>query len=86
METPNEKPLEKAIRLAKGQTALANLIGKNVKQPHVWNWLHRDGGIVPPEHVLPIAKGLEWQITPHELRPDIYPHPLDGMPKQQEAA
>ncbi|MBL2607392.1 Cro/Cl family transcriptional regulator, partial [Klebsiella pneumoniae] len=24
---------------------------------------------------------LDWQVTPHELRPDLYPNPTDGLPK-----
>ncbi|MCV5295753.1 hypothetical protein OFC42_28600, partial [Escherichia coli] len=22
-----------------------------------------------------------WSVTPHELRPDIYPNPNDGLPE-----
>ncbi|MCP5990376.1 Rha family transcriptional regulator, partial [Klebsiella pneumoniae] len=22
-------------------------------------------------------------VTPHELRPDLYPNPTDGLPKQE---
>lgn len=81
MENQAEMPLERAIKIANGQTALAKVIGGEVKQPHVWNWLHRDGGRVPAEHVIALCSGLNWKITPHELRPDIYPHPSDGMPR-----
>lgn len=36
--------------------------------------------IVPAERVLAVAAATGWQVTPHELRPDIYPNPCDGLP------
>jgi len=76
------KPLEKAIALAGGtQGALAEAIGK--KQAHVWNWLNKYP--IPPEEVLRISKAVEYQVTPHELRPDIYPNPTDGLPAKADA-
>lgn len=76
------QPLEKAIDLAGSQSELARLL--SVNQANVWNWLNRDKN-VPSEFVLPIAKALNFKVTPHELRPDIYPHPSDGMPKGKTA-
>ncbi|CAG0966536.1 hypothetical protein MTYP_01023 [Methylophilaceae bacterium] len=35
---------------------------------------------VPAEQVVPICKFSEYKVTPHELRPDLYPHPDDGLP------
>ncbi|ADE90807.1 hypothetical protein AC03_5290 [Escherichia coli 3-073-06_S3_C1] len=23
---------------------------------------------------------MKWEVTPHEIRPDIYPNPTDGLP------
>ncbi|EFA1534654.1 transcriptional regulator, partial [Escherichia coli] len=31
-----------------------------------------------PEKVLRIAEATNFEVTPHELRPDIYPNPTDG--------
>jgi hypothetical protein len=31
--------------------------------------------------VLNAAAATDWQVTPHDWRPDLYPHPDDGMPK-----
>lgn len=31
---------------------------------------------IPPRFVLTLAAG--GIVTPHEMRPDFYPHPLDG--------
>lgn len=35
---------------------------------------------VPAEQVLAISAATEWKVTPFELRPDLYPHPHDGLP------
>ena len=37
-------------------------------------------GKVPAERVSSLCALLNWEITPHELRPDIYPNPTDGLP------
>lgn len=36
---------------------------------------------VSAEMVLKVCGTTEWQVTPFEERPDLYPHPEDGMPK-----
>lgn len=79
-------PLDEAIKILGGQSALAAKVG--VKQAHVWNWLNRQGRQVPASKALAVAKATRWQISPHELRPDIYPNPTDGLPadKSGEAA
>ncbi len=80
--------LLKAVSLAGGQVALADGIVKHrpgckVSQAHVWKWLNRSSRDVPPaEYVIPIASAVEWKITPHQLRPDIYPNPPDGLPNE----
>ncbi|XTZ40036.1 transcriptional regulator [Salmonella enterica] len=33
-----------------------------------------------PEKALRIAEATNYVVTPHELRPDIYPNPTDGLP------
>lgn len=79
--------LEKAVRLAGGQSALARLIGK--KQSHVWTWINR-GCRAPADQVIPISRAVDLAVTPYELRPDIYPDPEwlppDLAPDQKCAA
>lgn len=43
---------------------------------------HYRNGIrkVSPSKVLAICKATGWTVTPHELRPDLYPNPTDGLP------
>lgn len=70
-----------------GQRALAARITAHVsreevrvKQQDVWRWLRRFDGRVPAEFCIATASAALWRVTPHELRPDVYPHPDDGMP------
>lgn len=37
---------------------------------------------VPSEKVIPSSKAVDWVVTPHRLRPDLYPHPNDGLPPE----
>ena len=41
---------------------------------------------VGAERVLKVAEATGWKVTPHEMRPDLYPHPEDGMPRERVAA
>jgi len=64
--------LQRAILLCGGQAKLARLLGENVKQAHIWNWLHRDRAGVPGQYVIPIETATKGQVTRYELRPDIF--------------
>jgi DNA-binding transcriptional regulator YdaS (Cro superfamily) len=65
--------LLKAIDLAGGQSALAAICGGRVRQGHISNWLKRNKKrYLPCEYVLKVVEALDGQITPQELRPDIY--------------
>lgn len=35
---------------------------------------------VPPERVIALCCLCNWGVRPHDLRPDIYPSPDDGLP------
>ncbi|HSX49915.1 MAG TPA: YdaS family helix-turn-helix protein [Cellvibrio sp.] len=35
---------------------------------------------VPPDRVITLCALTGWECSPHQLRPDIYPHPDDGLP------
>ncbi|EAX2552577.1 helix-turn-helix domain-containing protein [Salmonella enterica] len=47
------------------------------KQQTVSLWLNND---VPASKVLALCSSLNWRITPHEVRPDLYPNKNDGLP------
>jgi DNA-binding transcriptional regulator YdaS (Cro superfamily) len=67
--------LKRAIEIAGSAKALAKKL--NVTQMTISYWIHRSHGIVPPQRVIPIYKVTG--VTPHELRPDLYPNPKDGL-------
>lgn len=74
-----EEALHKVVDLVGGQTALANLLsektGRSIRQQHIWNWLHRDGGL--PAAYAPLVHSLCQElgeaITCSDLCPDFYP-------------
>ena len=68
-------PVSKAIASLGGAATVARLRG--LSGWAVSKWL-RDG--IPSGHVLWVAEQTEWRWTPHQLKPEIYPHPDDGMP------
>jgi DNA-binding transcriptional regulator YdaS (Cro superfamily) len=76
--------LQRAVRIAGGQSALARACGKGCKQQHVWNWIHRDHK-VPAEFVLAIERATGGRVSRHQLRPDIYPLPEEGGIKPIDA-
>lgn len=81
--------LEKIVQLVGGQLALAEKLSienKSIKQAHVWGWLNKTKLGVPAEQVLNLCKSVDWKVTPHQLRPDIYPHPDDGLPDHMRSA
>jgi DNA-binding transcriptional regulator YdaS (Cro superfamily) len=67
----SKKNLQRAIIAAGGQAALGRKIG--VKQQQVWYWLHH--GRLPAERVASVVAAVNGIVQPHELRPDIFPHP-----------
>lgn len=50
-------------------------VGMGFSRATVANWKR-----VPPDHVIRFCTALDWSVTPHELRPDLYPNPADGLP------
>lgn len=83
----SKQTLLKAVDLAGSQVNLARGIrervpGSKIGQVHVWGWLNQVKIEVPPaDVVLPIADFLGYRMTPHELRPDIYPNTTDALPE-----
>lgn len=73
---PARQALLKAIRLAGSQEKLAKAIG-GVTQQAISKWLKT---LVDGDWVIKLCAAVSFQVTPHELRADLYPHPDDGMP------
>lgn len=71
--------IESAIRKSGSASALGSAIGVSKMAVSLW----RKNG-VPADRVLSIFNATG--VTPHELRPDLYPNPSDGLPKQEARA
>jgi len=82
----SKQSLLKAVELAGSQVNLARGIRERIPdskigQVHVWGWLNQVKIEVPPaDVVIPIAAFLDYRLTPHDLRPDLYPNPTDALP------
>lgn len=65
-------PLDRAIDLCGGQTALAKKIGRT--QQNVAYWRKARKG-VPADVASDIEEAVEGKVTRHELRPDVFGQP-----------
>ena len=77
-ENTAESGLKRACRLAGSMTKLAQ--GLDLTKGAVGQW----GDRVPAERVLDVARVVGFAVTPHQLRPDLYPNPSDGLPVEAE--
>ncbi len=75
-----DKKLQNKILCQMSQSELGRRLGKRPQTISVWF-----KGRVPAEWVLRTSEALTWQITPHELRPDLYPNVDDGLPDEMAA-
>lgn len=87
----SRETLSQAVKRLGGQAALAaqiraRLPDSRVEQGHVWKWLNNCKAPVPPaEYVLAISAATDWELRPHDLRPDLYPNPTDALPSGASA-
>lgn len=70
-----------AIAHLGGATAVAKARGLKTAWG-VSKWT-RDG--LPAEHVLWLAEQTQWEFSPHDLAPELYPHPDDGLPAERRS-
>ncbi len=66
--------LQKAIAFCGGPIPLAIALG--LHKTAVYKW----GDQCPAERVIAVSELTGWRVTPHQLRPDIYPNKRDGLP------
>lgn len=76
-----EQTQQKIISLCGSQSELARRLGKNSQTVSAWFRSQ-----VASTEVINASRALDWKVTPHELRPDIYPNPTDGLPSQEASA
>jgi hypothetical protein len=69
-------PLNEAVELH-GLKPLA--LKMNVKYQSIQKYLRTK---VTAEKVIPLSRALNWSVTPHVIRADLYPHPDDGLPEE----
>lgn len=65
--------VDRAIEAVGGSAELARRIGVTTQAISQWK-------TIPIERVLAVCEAAEWKISPHDLRPDVYPNPTDGLP------
>lgn len=70
---------KKAVKKIGSQSDFAQKLPRG-KPVTVAKWISR--GRVPPERVIEVCAAVKFSVTPHEIRPDIYPHPDDGLPDE----
>lgn len=73
--------LERAIQIAGGQSDLKRRLteqGRPVSQQSISLW--RRAGQVASGWALPVARAVNFAVTPHELDDVAYPNPWDGLP------
>lgn len=71
-------PLRHAIDAAGGIPQVARRLGTTPQA--VYNWFRR--GHVPTGKIVPVCRATHWRVTPHQVAPDVYPHPCDGIPSE----
>lgn len=74
-----ENYTEKAVRTIGVPSAVSRMFGFNSPQS-VFNWIKNNK--VPAERVIQLCALGGWVVSPHQLRPDLYPNKTDGLPKQ----
>lgn len=57
-----------------GVVALSNALGLSRGAVSQWS-------VVPVDRVIAVCELSGWDLTPHDLRPDIYPNPTDALPQ-----
>ncbi|TYL43924.1 helix-turn-helix domain-containing protein [Dickeya sp. ws52] len=67
--------IKRLVMSIASQSEIARIL--NCRQQTVSLWLN---GKVPDGRVIQLARAIGWRVTPHQLRPDIYPGELDGIP------
>lgn len=83
---PSLNPIEQAVSIAGGQTALAKAISAshpNVKQQHIWKWLRAKR--VPGEYAVAIEDATGGKVSRYQLRPDVFGEAPPSNPSQQVA-
>ena len=81
----NLEALRRAVELAGSQSELKRRLvaaGHKISQSAIALWLKAPAGM-PSNWAVPVAKAVEFGVTPHELDSDAYPNPWDALPAEK---
>lgn len=78
--TNDTTPFERVCLSLGSYAAVGAIFDPAISPQGVSKWAEAG---VPSERVLPICRHIGFQVTPHELRPDLYPNPDDGLPARR---
>ncbi|WP_285130188.1 transcriptional regulator [Leclercia adecarboxylata] len=72
-----DEKIRSRLRGVVSQRAIAKALG--ISPQAVNQWFSKSA--IPPRYVLPICEMTDWKIVPHEVCPQLYPSPQDGIPE-----
>lgn len=78
MSTTHKNITEKAVMAIGSPSAVSRMFGFRSPQS-IFNWIIRNR--VPSERVIRLCELGGWVVTPHDLRPDLHPTPISGIPE-----
>lgn len=61
--------IEKAVELIGGQTKTAKALGDDLKQSHVWHWVHKFGQ-APAKYISRISELTNGEVSVNDLLAD----------------
>jgi DNA-binding transcriptional regulator YdaS (Cro superfamily) len=71
--------ISEVAKYAGGVVALSKALGLSRGAVSQWQ-------AVPADRVLAVCSLAGWRVTPHQIRPDLYPNPGDALPAEQADA
>lgn len=69
----NKQIISKAASYVGGIVSMSLKLGKSRGAVSQWD-------TVPDAEVLNVSSLTGWRVTPHTIRPDLYPNPTDALP------
>ena len=71
----NKQIISKAASYVGGIVSMSLKLGKSRGAVSQWD-------TVPDAEVLNVSSLTGWRVTPHTIRPDLYPNPTDALPAE----
>jgi len=78
-KSSTSSPTTRAIALGGGPSAVARAL--KIRRPWAVSKWER-AGKVPADRVSDLVRLIDYRVTPHELLPEVYPYPEDGLPPE----